>query len=331
MQCLQPAPTSRLHKHLKILNEVNNSTVNFGGTPKGGVPKALKQVLAALASDHIVHFKSDIAAFFTKVPHAYVIDVILAETGDIQFVETLKKALSVQLKNADQLKEYLDLFPDDEFGMPQGSALSAIAGNIFLEDVDREMKNLQGIRFVRYIDDVIILAKSNENLQRAKSKLAKELKKRSLSLYDPAKDPDKAAEGHTRQGFEYLGCLIQKNQLEPGKDTKMKIIGKVASEIARTKSNIEKFLKDEKCKRAREVTFAKALANIDETVRGWANSFRFVNSRRPFAQIDSEIRKQVDEFQKWFAAQKPASEIRRMRALGVFQLIDTEYKKIEDY
>lgn len=331
LQCLQPPPTSKLYPHLKILREINNSKVNYGGTPKGGVPKALKDVLNALTSNHIVYFKSDIAAFFTKVPHAKIVNFLLAETDDPEFVDVFTKAMTVQLKNAGDLKAYLNLFPDNEYGVPQGSALSALAGNIFLHDVDLVMSGTENIRFIRYIDDVIILGLSNEALQKAKSVLRKELRKRSLSLYDPATDPDKAAEGHTRNGFEYLGCLIQKNQIEPGKTTKENLSKKIAIEIGVAKLNIKKMLESEKLARSRETTFVRALSDIDELVRGWANSFRFANNRHPFGQVDSDLRRQIAAFSDWFAAQKPSSELQRMRALGIFQTVDAEYRNIEEY
>lgn len=206
-----------------------------------------------------------------------------------------------------------------------------MAGNIFLHEVDNVMKQLSGIRFVRYIDDVIILAKSNDALQKAKSVFQKELRKRSLTLYDPAKDPDKAAEGHVRNGFEYLGCLVQKNQLEPGKQTKRRLIEKIIIEIQYAKKHIEALEKNPKLTRVREVTFAKCIVNIDELVRGWANSFRFANDRKPFHQLDAEIKKLIDDFVKWFENRKFSTTAQRLRAFGAFQLIDTEYKKIEDY
>jgi retron-type reverse transcriptase len=331
LQCLQPKPRTKLAKNLKTLNAINQSEINFGGTPKGGVPKALQKVIEALNDGCVVYYKSDIAAFFTKVPHQQILDFLLAETNDKEFTDVFRDGLTVQLKNADAIKEYLDLFPDNDMGVPQVSALSAMAGNIFLHEVDNVMKSISDVKFVRYIDDVIILGKSNEALQNAKSVLQRELKKRSLSLYNPKNNPDKAAEGHVRNGFEYLGCLIQKNQLEPGKQTKRKLLEKVTAEIQFAKRNIEQLAKNPKLTRVRQATFAKCIVNIDELVRGWANSFRFANDRKPFHQLDAEIKKLIDDFDGWFRNTKFATDAQRLRALGTFQLIDTEHKKIQDY
>lgn len=101
LQCLQPKPNTKLAKQLKTLNEINKSEVNFGGTPKGGVPKALQKIMQALNDGCIVYYKSDIAAFFTKVPHQYVLDFLITETNDQDFTDVFKDGLNVQLKNAD--------------------------------------------------------------------------------------------------------------------------------------------------------------------------------------------------------------------------------------
>jgi RNA-directed DNA polymerase len=138
---------------------------------------------------YCLYFKSDIASFFTKVPHAEIIRFIDLECEDPDFRAMIERALSIQLRNESDLREYLRLFPADEIGVPQGSALSALAGNIFLHEVDLLMKNQSDIRFIRYIDDVIILGKTNEAVQNARSSLQRELRKRNLTLYDPSTHP----------------------------------------------------------------------------------------------------------------------------------------------
>ena len=149
-----------------------------------------------------------------------------------------------------------------------------------------------------------VLAKSNEDLQHAKSMLSKELKQLSLSLYDPALNPDKAAQGSTRSGFEYLGCLIQKGQIEPSRAAKEKLLIKITAEIRRAMVSIAKLQANPKLSRGREITYAKSLANIDEVIRGWSNSFRFVNNRLPLRQLDNAIEKHVVEFDNWFRGLK---------------------------
>ena len=280
---------------------------------------------------YCLYFKSDIASFFTKVPHAEIIRFIDLECEDPDFRAMIERALSIQLRNESDLREYLRLFPADEIGVPQGSALSALAGNIFLHEVDLLMKNQSDIRFIRYIDDVIILGKTNEAVQNARSSLQRELRKRNLTLYDPSTHPSKAASGHSRDGFDYLGCSIELNHIAPAKPTKAKIIDKVESEIRIAKANIAEILSSNSPTRSKQTVYVQSLANIDEIVRGWANSFRFANNRLPFFQIDKAVSETVRAFGLWFRSMNILDTGQRMRALGIFQAADTEHRKIEDY
>jgi RNA-directed DNA polymerase len=331
LQCLQPPEHSPLNKHLKILTSINNSDVNFGGTPNGGVPRAIKLVMQSLNEGHHLYFKSDIASFFTEVPHAEIVKFVDRECDDPDFSKMVEKALSIQMKNEAELKEYLRWFPSDDLGVPQGSAISALAGNIFLHEVDMQMKSQPDIRFIRYIDDVIILGKTNEAVQNARSFLQRELRKRNLTLYDPSTNPSKAAAGHFRSGFDYLGCSIELNHISPAKPTKARLIEKVEAEIRIAKANIAEILASNCPSRSKQTTYVQSLSNIDEIIRGWANSFRFANNRLPFSQIDKAVSEIVRAFGFWFSAMNILDANQRMRAIGIFQAADTEYRRIEDY
>jgi RNA-directed DNA polymerase len=208
LQCLQPSDEDELSKRIGRIREVNNSAVNFGGTPAGGVPRAIHRVLSKIEDGYSIFYKSDIGSFFTKIPHDTVLEFLLNELQDENFVEVFRKGLQVQLKNGEQLGAYLQLFPDNEFGVAQGSSLSAFAGNVFLQDVDASFEGTSDVCLTRYIDDVMLLGRSNDLVQRAKSRLNHALRQKELSLYDPANAPDKASEGHVRDGFEYLGCAV---------------------------------------------------------------------------------------------------------------------------
>ena len=62
---------------------------------------------------------------------------------------------------------FLSLFPNETIGVAQGSALSALAGNIALREFDAEM-NSRGLVCVRYIDDFMLLGGSKLSSVRAR-------------------------------------------------------------------------------------------------------------------------------------------------------------------
>jgi RNA-directed DNA polymerase len=332
LQCLQPdEDDNELSTRIGAIKQVNESQVNFGGTPSGGVPRAIHRAVSLMNSGHQIFYKSDIGSFFTQVPHGEVARVIFKEIQDEAFVEFFRNGLNVELKNTEQLGKYLDLFPDNEIGVPQGSSLSAFAGNVFLHEVDTMFREMEGVSLIRYVDDVVLLGDSNDAVQRIKAKFTKEPRHRWLSLYDPGSAPDKASEGHVRTGLEYLGCVIRPHHVEPSKKAKTSLLGKVDKKIQESKFNIEKLLANDKLARKNEPTFAQSLSEIDSTVRGWANSFRFVNNRLAFSQLDRQIHQRISDYRTWLSNLPMASESQRHRILGVFQTHDVEHKPLEAF
>ena len=331
LQCLQPADDDVLSKAVGRIKEINNSSVNFGGTPSGGVPRAIHRVVSLMNSGRQIYYKSDIGSFFTRVPHEQVLKFIYEQIHDEKFIDVFRKGLDVRLENAAQLGEYLRLFPENEIGVPQGSSLSAFAGNVFLQEIDNKYREMDGVSLVRYVDDVVLLGESNEALQRAKAKFTKELRGLGLSLYEPASAPDKASMGHARDGLEYLGCMVRPKHIEPSKKVRLNLLAKIDRKIAEGKLNIGSFLTNPKTKRNDEITFVQTLSEIDSIVRGWANSFRFVDNRLIFVQIDKQIFQKVSEFRRWLNKLIVADQSLHARILGIYQTDDVEYKPLEAF
>jgi hypothetical protein len=79
------------------------------------------------------------------------------------------------------------------------------------------------------------------------------------------------------------------------------------------------------------MTFGQCIAEVDNLVRGWANSFRFVNNRLIFSQVDKDIARKTFEFRDWTMKLEPASGPQRARILGVFQTQDVEFKPLREF
>jgi group II intron reverse transcriptase/maturase/CRISPR-associated endonuclease Cas1 len=87
-------------------------------------------------------------------------------------------------------------------GLPQGSPLSPVLANLFLDDFDNDMK-AHGFRLVRFADDFVILCKSREQAQLAAAKVEHSLAEHGLSL-----NKEKTSIRTMEQGFYYLGYLF---------------------------------------------------------------------------------------------------------------------------
>jgi len=283
----------------------------------------LRRVLEAISDGYVIYFKSDIASFFTGIPHAEVVSFIREETGDSKISSIFMDALSTEINNKDALGEYFSLFPSDGIGVPQGSSLSALAGNILLHGFDLKMNSENDIVCYRYIDDVIVLGKSNEAVQSARSLAIKHLRTKGLSLYDPAEHPDKAANGHTRDGFIYLGCRISPGQTEPSSESRQKLLNKIDQEINNAKKNINDVASRSTDNRYRQVCYSQSLSRIDRMVYSWGTSYSFCNNKLPFKSLDSKISRRIENYQNWFRMYiGDKTEYQKRRALGICMLDD---------
>ena len=189
---------------LGSLNDVNTSRYGVGGLmkPYGGVKPAIESVLSAMSLGHKYFFRSDIKAFFTKIPTNTIVQKIREETKDDKLTELFAEGLEVHLANAEEIAGYTHLFPKNGIGVAQGSSLSAFAGNVLLFDFDQQLNNL-GVSAIRYIDDVLITAPSETALHEAIRFAKQQLNEFGLSLYAPQKGSDKAEQGECANSFGF--------------------------------------------------------------------------------------------------------------------------------
>jgi hypothetical protein len=94
-----------------------------------------------------------------------------------------------------------------ERGVPQGSPLSPLLSNYYLDGFDRRLR-AAGIRFVRYADDFLVVARTPFDLAEARQKVEEGLRELNLSLSE-----EKTQTTTFEQWFRFLGAEIQGNAI----------------------------------------------------------------------------------------------------------------------
>ena len=136
---------------------------------------------------------ADIDAFFDSVDQTLLIQKVgkLIEDGDI--IGLIEKWVKAEVWDGVSLKLM-------EKGIPQGSPISPILANLFLDELDEAMlKN--GQKYVRFADDFLILCKTPEKAKQSLEFTNEMLEKLLLKL-------DESDIVSFDQGFKYLGVTF---------------------------------------------------------------------------------------------------------------------------
>ncbi|WP_413914927.1 group II intron maturase-specific domain-containing protein [Desulfobacula sp.] len=126
------------------------------------------------------------------------------------------------------------------------------------------------IHFVRYADDFIITSRSPELLETCVKPLIEEfLKIRGLELSE-----EKTMITHIDDGFDFLGFNVRKYKgkllIKPSKSSTKSI-----------KAKVRDYLNANKTRRTDVV-----IAKLNTIIRGWANYYKHVVSRKVFGDLD---------------------------------------------
>jgi group II intron reverse transcriptase/maturase len=141
-----------VHQVLSPIYEGQFSNNSYGFRPNRSTHKALFQCRDFISQGYKVGIDMDMANFFGTVNHSKLVEILSRTIKDGRVISLIHKYL-----NAGVVVE--NRFEPTQAGVPQGSPLSPLLGNIMLNELDHELEK-RGHKFVRYADDIVILCKS---------------------------------------------------------------------------------------------------------------------------------------------------------------------------
>lgn len=109
--------------------------------------------------------KMDVKKYFYSINRDILKQILRKKIKDDKFLNLLGKII--------------DSSPEGEKGIPLGNVTSQDFANVYLNEVDQYAKRYLGLkRYVRYMDDIIVVLKTKEEAQRAKEDITKFLNER---------------------------------------------------------------------------------------------------------------------------------------------------------
>jgi RNA-directed DNA polymerase len=239
---------------------------SFGFRQGLGCKDALREVDRYVKAGYCWVVDADLQSYFDTIPHA----ALLAKVGN-RIADGRVLALVGQFLKQDIMDDMKRWTPTA--GSPQGAVISPLLANIYLHELDVEMREA-GLVMIRYADDTVVLCRSREEAQSALARMQAWVTANGLTLH-----PDKTHLGDCRaegQGFEFLGYRFEAGKRWVRKKSLMSLKDKIRAKTKRNEGNSIDYV----------------IASLNPTLRGWYEYFQHAH-RFTFSTIDGFVRRRL--------------------------------------
>lgn len=178
---------------LQPLLEPEFEDASFGYRPGRSVAQAVARVAALRRQGYRTVVDGDIVRYFERVPHERLITTLERHVADTRLV--------------DLVGLWLEHHDGSGIGLPQGSPLSPLLANLYLDAVDEAIEG-RGVRLVRFADDFVLLCKSETVAVEALARMAALLGEHGLELH-----PGKTRVVPFDEGFRFLGHVFVRSMV----------------------------------------------------------------------------------------------------------------------
>lgn len=170
------------------------------------------------------YYKFDVAKFFYRIDHEILMDICRKKIDDPRTIDLLGYYINNDAVpfgmplDANQLTITEEQMLYD-LGIPIGGGLSHMLGNMYLDPLDQFCKRVLGIkRYIRYMDDIIILDNDKERLKEYGRRMTQFLEERLHLNFN-----NKTALRPVRVGCEFVGFVIYNDHVILRKSTTLRM------------------------------------------------------------------------------------------------------------
>ena len=254
---------------LEPIAETTSDLRSFGFRRHRSTKDAREQIFLCLSTKNSAQWilEGDIKGCFDNINHQWLLTNIPME----------KSILTQFLKAGFIYKRHLN---STKAGTPQGGTISPILANMTLDGLEKLLlaeypkrsKNSTKVNFIRYCDDFIVTANSEETAREIKDKIAVFLKERGLELSD-----DKTLITNINEGFDFLSWNFRKYN------------GKLLTKPS--KKSIKRFTEtiSQTLRKGMAWSQENLISKLNPIIRGWTNYHNSVVSFDVFQTLDHII------------------------------------------
>ena len=250
---------------LSDIYEPHFSEYSYGFRKGRSQHDAMNRVLEYLNDGYEWVIDLDIEKYFDTVNHDKLVSILRERVKDDITLHLIRSILKSGIMED-------GLVSPSEEGVPQGSPVSCVLSNIYLDKFDKELE-ARGLRFVRFADDVNIFVKSEMSADRVMKSISSWLERKLFLKVSATKTKVVRPKDSNFLGFTFWRSK-DGWKCKPMDDRKRRLYSKCREVLVRRK--------------AVAVPLSVTFKRVNEIVRGWINYFR-ISSMKTF----------MEEFGQW--------------------------------
>lgn len=252
---------------------------SFGFRPKRTPRMALSAIVQSVNEGYSFVVDVDLKSYFDTISHELLLELVKRRVGDTQVLRLIRAWLK-----AGVMEEGKVTHPDR--GSPQGGVISPTLSNIFLHEVDRQWCRSDGValgdvRLVRYADDMVLLARTEQQAREAWEQLQKQFAALRLVVNQEKSRLTTLAEGFAFLGFEFRKAPGRMLLMWPREKACRNVRQRAREAVRSVPSNGH---------------VGMVIQKLNPILNGWCTYFRVGNSNRTFHKVDWAVR---SELQLW--------------------------------
>jgi RNA-directed DNA polymerase len=268
------------------------SNSSYGFRPGRSAHDAVQKARCHVEEGYRFCVDIDLEKFFDTVNHDMLMARVARRVKDKRLLKLIRAFIASGIMTEGIVRAHTE-------GTPQGSPLSPLLSNIFLDDLDKELER-RGHRFCRYADDCNVYVQSQKAGTRVMASLTRFLEKKLRLKMNRIKSA--VGRPWVRKFLGYSMTSHKKPRL------------KVASEsVKRLKGHIRALLR-----KGRGRAIGRVITDLTPLVIGWTEYFKQAEVKITFELLDEWLRRKLRCI-VWRQWKTPRTRAKRLMARGIEQ------------
>lgn len=265
--------------------------VSYGFRPSKSSHQAVRAAQYAVQAGYRWVVEVDLDAFFDRVNHDMLMARVARKVDDARLLGLIRAYLEAGIMENGVRREVSE-------GTPQGSPLSPLLSNIFLDDFDQELWK-KGSRHVRYADDIRVFVRSKRAAERALLQASRLLEGRLKLKVNQTKSKIEPASRASLLGYGFYFTTS---------GVKLRVAPKA---LTRLKERIRGLTS-----RRWSIAMGQRIERLNKYVRGWMAYYRLADTPRVFRALDKWFRRRLRQI-RWKEWKRPRTRVRMLHRQGI--------------